>query len=538
MTHEPEHHDDRDDAPDTPETVDELINAVIDGSITDGDMARLDAMLAEGDTARERYVEALMAHAMLRVELRAHDVPIALARPIDADGEAELLAPRRLAFRWTRVAAAAAVLLVAGVTFRMITSDALMHRAGETKVTHGAVATLTDTTDATWADDAASLLTPGAELDRGPLHLKAGVAQIVMRSGAVVELVGPTTFHVTGPNAGRLDSGRIVARVPHSAIGFAVVTPHTTVTDLGTEFGLIADADDKSTQVHVFKGRVEMNSTHVRQQLEAGQATSVDNAGAKTIASDPLAFLPGPTYAADVLRTRPIGYWRFDGMTGGEITNVVNPDAPAKMVGPSQLYNGPEIGPRVDAVKRTNTALHLEGNAYAVVGDFAAFERTDRFSYGGWVRPHTGPEQHAILSRMDAPTAYRGYDLLIADGLRAFVHISSHFPGNAIRVRTAPMTPDAWHHVMVTYDGSSMAAGVRVYIDGGLVPTEVLDNNLTGSIKTEVPFVLCRRTGASQTSVPALVQGEVDELVIYDRELTGDEVRVLAGSKVTKGDTR
>ena len=55
-----------------------------------------------------------------------------------------------------------------------------------------------------------------------------------------------------------------------------------------------------------------------------------------------------------------------------------------------------------------------------------------------------------------------------------------HFwPGNAIAVRARrPLPPGVWSNVTVTYDGSSRATGIRVYLNGAPLDLEIIADRL------------------------------------------------------------
>ncbi|MBI1375000.1 MAG: hypothetical protein GC159_19965 [Phycisphaera sp.] len=263
MTERPEH-------PDHVELT-ELLARMVDGELTAAQRQRIEQLLAD-PAAQRHYARFVMAHAMLRAELRDHDSPIALQRgegsadievELDADAASRTATgPMRIGPRgWHRQAIAAAVLIAAGVAVALLVdhSNIDTSTSPNAQAPVGPVATLTGAADAKWGGDAAgdTVVEPGADLDAGPLRLTSGSAQIVFRSGAAVNLVGPATFHLTGPNSGRLDAGRLRASVPHNAVGFTVDTPTHTVTDLGTRFG-VRVIDDEHTEVHVFEGKVRV----------------------------------------------------------------------------------------------------------------------------------------------------------------------------------------------------------------------------------------------------------------------------------------
>jgi hypothetical protein len=81
-----------------------------------------------------------------------------------------------------------------------------------------------------------------------------------------------------------------------------------------------------------------------------------------------------------------------------------------------------------------------------------------------------------------------------------------------------------WQHVFVTYDGSGKAAGVKIYIDGSPQETKVLEKNLDGPIRTTAQLTFGRRdSGGGAEGI------SVQDLRIYRRVLTADEIKALAG---------
>jgi hypothetical protein len=89
------------------------------------------------------------------------------------------------------------------------------------------------------------------------LSVVEGLVEIEFYSGAKIILHGPSVFTPTGPMAGRLESGRLTGQVSNG--NFRLMTPTAEVIDLGTEFGVTADAK-VGTDVVVFNGRVQVVS--------------------------------------------------------------------------------------------------------------------------------------------------------------------------------------------------------------------------------------------------------------------------------------
>lgn len=114
------------------------------------------------------------------------------------------------------------------------------------------VCTVAGQVNAKWDE---SPLAVGDEMVAGRIcSLGIGLAQLHFVGGADVIVEGPAAFTVGSAGELALRSGKVVATVPGG--GFVVRTPEAAITDLGTEFGVNVERDG-ATGVHVFKGRVQ-----------------------------------------------------------------------------------------------------------------------------------------------------------------------------------------------------------------------------------------------------------------------------------------
>ena len=69
------------------------------------------------------------------------------------------------------------------------------------------------------------------------------------------------------------------------------------------------------------------------------------------------------------------------------------------------------------------------------------------------------------------------------------VNLVKRWLDDAIRVETAePLKLNEWQHVAVTYDGSRVAKGIKVYINGVPVKMTVKLDFINQSFETEEPF--------------------------------------------------
>src|SRR5207245_1380921 len=95
-------------------------------------------------------------------------------------------------------------------------------------------------------------------------------------------------------------------------------------------------------------------------------------------------------------------------------------------------------------------------------GDFGFF---DKFTISAWVYPQ-GKLGGTIVSRMEDTDRADGYSLVL-DGGKIHVRLVKRWLDDAIRIETEQaLPPNRWHHVLFSYDGSRLAAGVTVSING------------------------------------------------------------------------
>jgi hypothetical protein len=165
-------------------------------------------------------------------------------------------------------------------------------------------------------------------------------------------------------------------------------------------------------------------------------------------------------------------------------------------------------------------ALKFDGKGAIDAGDAVSFDADQPFSYGAWVEPDGNGG--TVFSKMDADPGYRGFDLRVINGLIE-VHIIHEWPNEAIKVVSVkPVPRGKFLHLMVTYDGSKKAAGLKVYVNGQIEQTKVEKDNLTGTIITKTPLLIGKRVKSDP------FKGKIQDLEFYDRALTAEDVRQLA----------
>jgi len=167
-------------------------------------------------------------------------------------------------------------------------------------------------------------------------------------------------------------------------------------------------------------------------------------------------------------------------------------------------------------------AVQLTNGLFINAGDVADFGYFDTFSIAAWIQP-TQPSG-TIVSRMTPVEEGAGYCVHLQDG-RLHVNLVKRWLDDSIRVESHDLLPlNQWSHIAVVYDGSRVAAGIRISVNGRPILMDVkLDRlNQTFAAKTE-PL----RIGNGHSSF----SGSIDDVRIYDRDLSATEVGLLAVSQ-------
>jgi hypothetical protein len=170
-------------------------------------------------------------------------------------------------------------------------------------------------------------------------------------------------------------------------------------------------------------------------------------------------------------------------------------------------------------------ALQVMGGGLGELEEVGDFDREQSFTAAVWAKLPAKNTTGAIVSRMDEKDNYRGWDLWV-EGDKIGSHFINRFPEDSIKVATEkPIDATKWHHLAITYDGSSKAAGLKVYVDGEPQRTGTANDSLKGTTRTKVPF----RVGQRNNSSP-IKNLRVQDLRLYGRALTAIEVKNLATS--------
>jgi hypothetical protein len=233
-----------------------------------------------------------------------------------------------------------------------------------------------------------------------------------------------------------------------------------------------------------------------------------------------LASLPEPTHEGLT------AYYPFD----GDLTDASGFHHNAKAVRGEVVFDDDgAVGKSGEFSPETQVAF----------GNTGDFDRSKPFSVNLWIRP-SGQRSVKILLKRDAGEHWQGWELFddkpvfAGNSLRVarfVVRLANHWPDDAIEVRTKEPAPvsklssvpvTGLRQLLVEYDGSGKASGIKFYLSGKQVETEILKDHLSGSFRTTALMQV------GDKSLGTSFEGAMDDLRIYDRMLSGNEVEDLA----------
>jgi len=504
----------------------ERVKAKVEPVLTEQErQAKIRAFIAEQQAMeeQEKLLEQLERRRIRQRELRRRQ-RIARARTVAAKVS-----------KVSRIGAMAAVGMVIAYLLYLVSRP----------VPPAFVAVLTDGIDVKWADH--DLPTePDSLLRPGYMKLVAGIAEITFDGGAKAIIQAPVEIKLQNASRAYLQSGKMSATVPVEARGFALNTPSASIVDLGTEFAVHVN-EDGSSDIYVFKGRVSLLAGKfgeiigrlydtVEQIVEAGQAKRVyaGSSRIRDIQFGQSAFvrdMPSP-YELAVRQSRPTGYWRFGSDNRKMCVNSIDSVRHvAKYVGSIDCDNhGPGLG---DA--KPNDAMKLDGrpNNYMLIENITS----RRPQNGGsslvlWLRADEVRDQSIITNETAEGQAewFSRYLYMEKTGRFAFIVFSDYdeiYEGETVEtslIRSKQMAQKGrWYHLAITLSRKH----VCLFIDGRLEAEAFDPIEQFGDIG--LSWYLCTRANISPTDEDDAppIKGAIDELAIYDRALSAEEIKRL-----------
>ncbi len=256
-------------------------------------------------------------------------------------------------------------------------------------------------------------------------------------------------------------------------------------------------------------------------QKEAEEASLVQVANQEEAAFQ--AWLTSATYQKGANREFPLSRVAFFHFDQKSIQNSLKPSQKGTM-------ESSEVKNQVPTYTkgRNGEGVQLNGDAWLNLGGAGVFSKSEPFSVSIWVNIPKSLTHGVIFHKGSGAVLYnwRGYHLSLKNN-RLELLMAHTAPYNAITKITEQDIPrDQWINLVMTYDGSSKAKGLKVFLNGTEMSTETLQDNLYKDILF--------RGGQPGLQIGAVWRGKglkdalVDEVSVYNLDLSPLEVLQVA----------
>jgi hypothetical protein len=239
----------------------------------------------------------------------------------------------------------------------------------------------------------------------------------------------------------------------------------------------------------------------------------------------PMLALPH-SYPAEVMAMGPSGYWRFKEIHNSEVANEVAGGARLLAVGTAAIAK--ESGGNHSAeLTRTDQTEYFQtpGQAGPMFRDdftislFAQFESFQNFVLLSAMRYDPHVRGHSFILQSYGAFRRSGFS---STGLHAVLRDPPAWDGGVEVFGTTRLRPQHWHHIAATRRGGQLTLS----LDGVMVGREAV-----GAMPLDWRQIFVGRLNgnASQSRMAARgLVGHIDELAIFPRALSDDEIRKLA----------
>jgi len=217
---------------------------------------------------------------------------------------------------------------------------------------------------------------------------------------------------------------------------------------------------------------------------------------------------------------------------GGEGAHVIlkGESALVDLSGGAKLAKGPREG---------RTALWFDKGAWAELPN-VGLDENNPFSLTVWLYMPEEEDRHVVFGQTDQDDNGRGWSMSISAFLGRLpgFHLFGDKVGesaNTLEIYTGHMQQlehGTWNHIAMTYDGSAERAGLELFVNGEILPTQGSDyfEKLVGTIVTDQPLILGKQAAKSGDEGPELyfAGGAIADFRIFDRAINAEEARIVS----------
>lgn len=549
--------------------INELVSLIIDERAEDADLERLHSLLKESlcddDKSLVRYYGIVMG-LHTKLASRPWDEPAGKLGQILAFERTPTGESQTTRSAWLYggfVAAACTILIVAAVRFVLpsqmtprqqviveSTFASYPHTAEEKLVVVGVAE------DVDWSLPKKSAKA-GISLGKGELNLKRGKLRLDFPAGELVSVEAPAQLKINSTNSISISHGRLAVHVTKKVTGFTVVLPNGTITDLGTSFSV--DVSKGRNRVKVLEGKVlattnaavdsevftefesilyeneeavlEQGKPIVRNRSERDYFEPIDNSIPALEIRD--------EYISEVLESKPMGYWRFEGVNNArEVKNETG--GLSLVLGMNATVSDLNAG--LSESQRNAGYLFLNDSSnqgYAMsVESMSSSEFEEELSIECWMYsdsldwqtvmgialddanpsdrkyPHS---PHILLLERTGKEGTKKYHRHPDFALRGLWRYPAAYFGGRNTYTSSYNLVHHWSHVVIV----KSQQGIEFFVDGKLSGKNTSEGQVS---QGKYHLLLGRLHPIEGAADPRQFSGALDEVALYNRALSEEEV--------------
>ena len=268
----------------------------------------------------------------------------------------------------------------------------------------------------------------------------------------------------------------------------------------------------------------------------------------------------------------PVAYWTFENVGDGKVHDVSSAGNNLDGTRLSDQYINDDPGTDPDNRPSFDTSTKILGASSMLFGhdrtdavvvpdnNLLDFSTDTPFTLSVWIK-RGDPDRGGIVGMLTkaaqasaTDSAFEGYFLWFSDTQQrrpAFLLYKNVSGLQQLRVEAASLAfadnDFNWHNIVATYNGNSNLDGVKIYIDGSSVTTQLEPGHPDtlppgADITTSTPLVMggiVNNTAANPVQRLWPFSGNMDEVAIWSKELSAEEVAASynsgAGVDLTNG---
>lgn len=215
---------------------------------------------------------------------------------------------------------------------------------------------------------------------------------------------------------------------------------------------------------------------------------------------------PAPT-ASD--ETGLVGWWKMDDLTNGNTTDSSG-----------QGNNGSVIGAAFNS-GRWNSAYGFDGvNDYVNVSDASSLTLSNTSTFSVWVKPEATTTQYVLQKGVFQQDGYL-LNLYLGTAVDFYTSQAGAYQRNFIPASGSGIVINKWNHIVVSMNGNA-----SIYVNGIMRTPTISQIHLNPADGTTWLSI-----GSTTPTPGSFFNGSIDEVRIYNRSLSANEVKELYLSK-------